>query len=74
VIPKKKIAQLSVAEQADAPILGHLLMTASKIGREHPSLADGFRIVINDGKDGAQSVYHIHVHILGGRQMKWPPG
>eukprot|EP00038_Savillea_parva_P010858 m.193303 g.193303 ORF g.193303 m.193303 type:complete len:129 (+) comp18892_c0_seq1:239-625(+) len=72
VIPKKKIAQLSLAEPADAPILGHLMMVASKIGRER--LPEGFRIVVNDGKHGAQSVYHIHVHVLGGRQMQWPPG
>mmetsp|Transcript_33757 Transcript_33757/g.88707 ORF Transcript_33757/g.88707 Transcript_33757/m.88707 type:complete len:132 (-) Transcript_33757:136-531(-) len=73
-IPKKKIKQLSMADESDAPILGHLLTVASKLGRELPELSDGFRIVINDGKHGAQTVYHLHVHILGGRQLKWPPG
>jgi histidine triad (HIT) family protein len=72
VIPKKKIDQLSRAKPEDAPILGHLLATAGKLGREH--CAAGFRTVINDGKNGAQSVYHLHVHVLGGRQMLWPPG
>lgn len=50
------------------------MTVAAKIGREHPELQEGFRLVINDGKNGAQSVYHLHIHILGGRQLKWPPG
>lgn len=54
-------------------LLGHLLLTARKVAKEQ-GLDNGFRLVINDGKDGAQSVYHLHIHILGGRQMTWPPG
>lgn len=54
-------------------ILGHLLTTARKVAKEQ-NLANGFRVVINNGVDGAQSVYHLHVHVLGGRQLGWPPG
>jgi hypothetical protein len=53
-------------------LLGHMILVASNIGREHaPS---GFRIVINDGQEGCQSVYHLHIHVIGGRQLRWPPG
>jgi len=54
-------------------LLGHLLIVARKVAAEQ-NLAKGFRIVINDGKDGGQEVFHIHIHVLGGRQMSWPPG
>ncbi|XP_056633067.1 adenosine 5'-monophosphoramidase HINT1 [Diorhabda carinulata] len=73
VIPKKFIPQLSKAEDEDEAILGHLLIVAKKIAQKR-NLKNGFRIVINDGPIGAQSVYHIHVHVLSGRQMQWPPG
>lgn len=49
------------------------MLVASKLAKEQ-GLDDGFRLVINNGKDGAQSVYHLHLHVLGGRQLKWPPG
>ena len=54
-------------------LLGHLLVVASKVAKEK-NLDKGYRLVVNDGPDGAQSVYHLHVHVLGGRQMEWPPG
>jgi histidine triad (HIT) family protein len=54
-------------------LLGHLLVVARKCAKEQ-GLDNGFRIVINDGKEGSQSVYHLHIHVLGGRQMNWPPG
>ena len=54
-------------------LLGHLLVVAKKVAAEQ-NLAKGFRVVINDGKDGGQEVYHIHIHVLGGRQLTWPPG
>lgn len=73
VIPKKPIAQLSTSEDADEQLLGHLLVVARRVAKEL-KLDGGYRIVINDGKDGCQSVYHLHVHILGGRKMTWPPG
>ncbi|KAL1512187.1 hypothetical protein AB1Y20_005452 [Prymnesium parvum] len=73
VIPKKPIAMISEAEEADEALLGHLMVVASKVAKQE-GLDNGYRLVINNGKDGAQSVYHLHIHILGGRQMTWPPG
>ncbi|CAH2056338.1 unnamed protein product, partial [Iphiclides podalirius] len=74
VIPRKAIPQLSKATDEDEQLLGHLLIAARKIAAKEGLDKTGFRLVINDGKDGAQSVYHLHIHILGGRQMRWPPG
>ena len=74
LIPKRKdgLDQISNGLERHKDILGHLMYTAGQIGKvECPG---GFRIVVNDGKEGAQSVYHLHLHILGGRQMNWPPG
>lgn len=73
VIPKQHIAMLSDVKEGDTNMLGHLLVVASKMA-EHEKLTNGFRVVINNGKDGCQSVYHLHIHVLGGRQMDWPPG
>lgn len=75
VIPKNKdgLNKLSNAEPRHKALLGHLLYTAAEVARKE-GLADGYRTVINDGKDGAQSVYHLHVHVIGGRQLTWPPG
>ncbi|KAF6721442.1 Histidine triad nucleotide-binding protein 1 [Oryzias melastigma] len=73
VVPKKPIVQLSAAEEDDAALLGHMLIVAKKCAQD-AGLTKGYRIVINDGPDGGQSVYHIHIHILGGRMMGWPPG
>lgn len=73
VVPKKPIAQLSTAEESDSALLGHLMIVAKKCA-EQAGLSKGYRIVINDGQNGGQSVYHIHIHVLGGRQMLWPPG
>lgn len=73
VIPRKPISQLSKATEEDKELLGHLLFTGQKVAAQ-VGLENGFRVVINDGKDGAQSVYHLHLHFLGKRQLKWPPG
>lgn len=75
VIPKDKdgLNRLSNAREDQKAILGHLLYTAQKVAKDE-GLADGFRVVINDGANGAQSVYHLHIHVIGGRQMGWPPG
>jgi len=73
VIPKKPIDMLSNSTDDDTPLLGHLLSVARKVAAEQ-SLDKGYRVVINNGKDGAQSVYHLHIHVVGGRQMAWPPG
>uniref|UniRef100_A0A3Q3F9P3 Histidine triad nucleotide binding protein 2 n=1 Tax=Kryptolebias marmoratus TaxID=37003 RepID=A0A3Q3F9P3_KRYMA len=73
VIPRVPIPRISAARDDDAQLLGHLLIVAKNVAKQE-SLADGYRVVINDGKDGSQSVYHLHIHVLGGRQMSWPPG
>jgi histidine triad (HIT) family protein len=73
VIPKKPIVKLADAEPEDQALLGHLLLTAQRVAAE-AGLNNGYRLVINNGADGGQTVYHLHLHILGGRQMQWPPG
>ncbi|XP_061586088.1 histidine triad nucleotide-binding protein 2, mitochondrial [Cololabis saira] len=73
VIPRVPIPRISAAKDDDAKLLGHLLVVAKNVAKQE-SLTDGYRVVINDGKDGSQSVYHLHVHVMGGRQMGWPPG
>jgi len=73
IIPKKEIPSLADAADEDAGVLGHLLIVAKKVA-EQQSLANGYRTVINCGNDGGQTVNHIHVHLLGGRALGWPPG
>merc|ERR1712147_416389 len=73
VIPKARIPMLSKATDDDSQLLGHLLTVARKVA-DQEKLEKGYRIVINNGEHGAQSVYHIHIHVLGGRQLAWPPG
>ncbi|XP_078182090.1 14 kDa zinc-binding protein-like [Carex rostrata] len=75
IIPKVKdgLTRLSMAEERHVEILGHLLYVAKLVAKQE-NLDDGFRVVINDGPLRCQSVYHLHVHLLGGRQMNWPPG
>ncbi|KAK6170264.1 hypothetical protein SNE40_018696 [Patella caerulea] len=73
VIPRKPIPGISEAHQEDEQLLGHLLLVAKKVALEK-KLDNGYRLVINNGPDGSQSVYHLHIHVLGGRQMEWPPG
>lgn len=73
VIPKKPIPRLGEAEAEDQFVLGHLLVTAARVAQQL-ELDAGYRIVINNGKDGGEAVPHLHVHVLGGRAMQWPPG
>ncbi|MEH1899271.1 MAG: histidine triad nucleotide-binding protein [Nostoc sp.] len=73
VIPKKPIPTLADAESQDHALLGHLLLTAKRVA-EVAELKNGYRVVINTGDDGGQTVHHLHLHILGGRQLNWPPG
>lgn len=73
VIPKQPIPQLADAESQDQALLGHLLLTAKHIALQ-AGLNNGYRVVINTGADGGQTVSHLHLHILGGRHMTWPPG
>ena len=74
VIPKKRdgLVKLSEARVDQKELLGHLLYVAQEVGQK--DCPNGFRVVINNGKDGAQSVYHLHLHVIGGRQLSWPPG
>jgi histidine triad (HIT) family protein len=73
VIPKKEIPSLADAGDDDGALLGHLLVTAKKVAAQL-GLENGYRTVINCGRDGGQSVDHLHVHVLGGRSLAWPPG
>ena len=73
VIPKKPLASLAEATADDADLLGHLVVVATQLARSL-GLASGYRLVVNCGPDGGQSVDHLHVHLLGGRQLGWPPG
>jgi histidine triad (HIT) family protein len=73
VIPRVEIVSLVEANEANAPLLGHLLVVAARLAAEL-ELTDGYRTVINCGRDGGQTVDHLHVHVLGGRQLTWPPG
>jgi len=73
VIPKKLISRIGETLPEDQPLLGHLLLIAAQVARDL-KLATGYRIVINNGPHGGESVPHLHVHLLGGRQLAWPPG
>jgi histidine triad (HIT) family protein len=73
VVPRKHMASLDAAEESDAALLGRLLEAAARIAREK-GLARGYRVVVNTGADGGQTVEHLHLHVLGGRAMAWPPG
>lgn len=73
VIPKKPITSLSTASPEDAALLGHLLIVAKNVASQL-GLTNGYRTVINCGADGGQTVDHLHIHILGGRPLSWPPG
>jgi len=73
VIPKRPIESLAEVTDDDAAVLGHLVVVATRLARSL-GLADGYRLVVNCGRDGGQSVDHLHVHLLGGRGLGWPPG
>lgn len=74
IIPKERIATLNDLEAGQAEMVGKLVLAATDIAREEGLSDDGYRVVINCNKGGGQMVYHIHLHLLGGRQMTWPPG
>jgi histidine triad (HIT) family protein len=73
VVPRKAIPRVAEATAEDQATLGHLLLIAGQLSRQL-GLAKGFRIVINNGPDGGETVPHLHVHLLGGRALDWPPG
>lgn len=72
IIPRKEIAQLSHATEQDKELLGHLLWAAAEIARRNG--LDDYRIAINNGAGAGQSVFHLHLHLLAGRKLTWPPG
>ena len=73
LIPKRHITSHAHTAKEDTTLLGHLMTVAGEVAADH-GLRGGYRLVMNTGGDGGQSVDHIHLHLLGGRQMKWPPG
>lgn len=73
VIPKKTIAKVADATVTDKDLLGHLLLMAGKIAKDE-GYGDSFRLVINNGEQAGQTVFHLHVHLLAGRNFSWPPG
>jgi histidine triad (HIT) family protein len=73
VIPKQPIVSIAEATAADAALLGHLLLTVKRVATQE-GLDEGYRVVINTGTDGGQTVFHLHLHLLGKRMMTWPPG
>ena len=73
IVPRKAIPRVAEASAEDQAILGHLLLVAGQLSRQL-GLAKGFRVVINNGADGGETVPHLHVHLLGGRALDWPPG
>lgn len=73
LIPKQEIPRLADAGHADQDLLGHLLLAAGKVARQL-GVGDAFRLVVNNGADAGQTVFHLHLHILAGRPLHWPPG
>ena len=74
VIPKKVIPRVGAATPADQAVLGHLLLTAGNLAKQLGVSESGYRLVINSGADGGETVPHLHVHLLGQRPLAWPPG
>lgn len=74
IIPKQPIARVGAAGAADQAILGHLLLTAGNLAKQLGVSDSGYRLVINSGPDGGETVPHMHVHLLGQRPLAWPPG
>lgn len=74
VIPRKPVPRIGLAGEKDEALLGHLLLTAAAVARAEGIAESGYRLVINNGKHGGEAVPHLHIHLLGGRQLAWPPG
>lgn len=73
LIPKQEIPRLADAGDVDQDLLGHLLLVAGKVARQL-GVGDAFRLIVNNGADAGQTVFHLHLHILAGRPLRWPPG
>lgn len=74
IIPKKPLASVAQAKESDVTLLGHVLLTAQKVGQLLGVEQSGYRLVFNTGPDAGQTVYHMHCHLLAGRPLAWPPG
>ena len=74
VIPRAHVASLDEAGEGEEALLGHLLLVAARVARDAGHAGGGYRTVINTNADAGQTVFHIHVHVLGGRRLTWPPG
>jgi len=74
LIPKKPIPRIAEATSDDAALLGHMMTKVGEIARQEGFEESGFRVVVNNGKNGGEAVPHLHLHILADRQMEWPPG
>lgn len=74
VIPKRHVASLHDLGESDRPLLASLMLTCTQVARSKGLASPGFRLVANTGRDGGQTVFHLHFHVMGGRPMSWPPG
>ena len=74
IIPRKHIVGVSDISEQDRALIGQIFQLAAKLAREQDIAESGYRVVVNSGPDAGQSVFHLHYHLLGGRQMSWPPG
>jgi histidine triad (HIT) family protein len=74
VIPKRHVASVAEMTETDTGLLGHLMIVGNKVAKQKGIAEGGYRFVINTGKFGGQTVFHLHLHVLGGRAMHWPPG
>ena len=74
VIPRKHFTSIAELQDSDAGLLGRLMLAGNKVARQKGIADAGYRFVVNTGVDGGQSVFHLHLHVLGGRHMGWPPG
>lgn len=74
IVPRKPLARIGAASDGDQALLGHLLLRAPEVARRAGVAESGYRLVINNGRDGGESVPHLHCHLLGGRPLHWPPG
>ena len=74
IIPKRHISALSDLSEGEKSLVGHILKVGTLIAKKKGIAESGYRIVVNNGQDAGQTVFHLHFHVLGGRHMKWPPG
>jgi histidine triad (HIT) family protein len=74
IIPRKHIISLNEVDEQDTNLLGHIQLTAASLARENNTAVNGYRLLCNNGAGGGQEVLHLHYHLLGGRNLEWPPG